>query len=63
MEEATHDMDDEFLKKGINLVVDGTDPDLVRGILETDLINLEARHKKGYWFLGEMGRTWSRPGV
>ena len=51
LEEATHDMDDEFLKKGINLVVDGTDPDLVRGILETDLINLEARHKKviGLW--------------
>ena len=51
LEEATHDMDDEFLKKGINLVVDGTDPDLVRGILETDLINLEARHKKviGFW--------------
>ena len=23
LEEATHDMDDEFLKKGINLVVDG----------------------------------------
>ena len=61
LEEATHDMDDEFLKKGINLVVDGTDPDLVRGILETDLINLEARHKKaiGFWEKwAELGPAW-----
>lgn len=27
------------------LVVDGTDPELVRGILETDMMCLETRHK------------------
>lgn len=66
LEEATHDMDDEFLKKGINLVVDGTDPDLVRGILETDLINLEARHKKviGFWEKwAEFGPAWGMIGT
>lgn len=66
LEEATHDMDDEFLKKGINLVVDGTDPDLVRGILETDLINLETRHKKviGFWEKwAEMGPAWGMIGT
>ena len=66
LEEATHDMDDEFLKKGINLVVDGTDPDLVRGILETDLINLEARHKKviGFWEKwAELGPAWGMIGT
>ena len=66
LEEATHDMDDEFLKKGINLVVDGTDPDLVRGILETDLINLESRHKKviSFWEKwGEMGPDWGMIGT
>ena len=66
LEEATHDMDDEFLKKGINLVVDGTDPDLVRGILETDLINLEARHKKviGFWEKwAELGPSWGMIGT
>ena len=59
-------MDDEFLKKGINLVVDGTDPDLVRGILETDLINLEARHKKviGFWEKwAELGPAWGMIGT
>lgn len=66
LEEATHDMDDEFLKKGINLVVDGTDLDLVRGILETDLINLEARHKKviGFWEKwAELGPAWGMIGT
>lgn len=66
LEEATHDMDDEFLKKGINLVVDGADPDLVRGILETDLINLEARHKKviGFWEKwAELGPAWGMIGT
>ncbi|MDD6193471.1 MAG: motility protein A [Lachnospiraceae bacterium] len=66
LEEATHDMDDEFLKKGINLVVDGTDPDLVRGILETDLLNLETRHKKviGFWEKwAEMGPAWGMIGT
>ena len=66
LEEATHDMDDEFLKKGINLVADGTDPDLVRGILETDLINLEARHKKviGFWEKwAELGPAWGMIGT
>ncbi len=66
LEEATHDMEDEFLKKGINLVVDGTDPDLVRAILETDLINLETRHKKviAFWEKwAEMGPAWGMIGT
>ena len=66
LEEAANDVDDEFLKKGINLVVDGTDLDLVRGILETDLINLEARHKKviGFWEKwAELGPAWGMIGT
>ena len=35
LEEAASDMDEQFLKKGILLIVDGTDPDLVRAIMET----------------------------
>ena len=53
LEEAANGIEDEFLKKGIMLVVDGTDPELVRGILETDLMCLEDRHN---WFLGVLGR-------
>lgn len=66
LEEATHDMEDEFLKKGINLVVDGTDPDLVRGILENDLAQVEARHKKvtAFWDKwAELGPAWGMIGT
>ena len=39
-----------FLKKGIQLVIDGTDPELVREILEIDIEYLEERHKAGVGF-------------
>ena len=47
LEEATEALDDEFLKKGLMLVVDGTDPELVRNLLETELDFIENRHKAG----------------
>jgi chemotaxis protein MotA len=34
----------EFLRKSIQLVVDGTDPELVRAILDTEIGILESRH-------------------
>lgn len=47
LEDEASELEDEFLKKGIQLVVDGTDPDLVRDILEIELAFLEDRHKLG----------------
>ena len=44
LEDSAAAMEDEFLKKGIMLIVDGTDPDLVKGIMETELSYLEERH-------------------
>ena len=43
------------MKKGILLVVDGTDPDLVRSILETELTFLEERHREGQGIFETMG--------
>ncbi len=66
LEESANGIEDEFLKKGVMLVVDGTDPELVRGILETDLVCLEARHKKiiSVWEKwGEMGPAWGMIGT
>ena len=66
LEEAANGIEDEFLKKGIMLVVDGTDPELVRGIMETDLGCIEQRHKKSIavwekW--GELGPAWGMIGT
>ena len=66
LEEAANGIEDEFLKKGIMLVVDGTDPELVRGILETDMMCLETRHKDVIKFWekwGEMGPAWGMIGT
>ena len=40
-----------FLSGGIRLAVDGTEPDLIMDILETELLYLEERHKKGAEYL------------
>ncbi len=66
LEQAAGEIEDEFLKKGIMLVVDGTDPELVRAILETELVATAARHKKvsGFWDKwGEMGPAWGMIGT
>lgn len=66
LEEAAADMDDPFLKKGILLMVDGTDPELVRAIMETELVSIEGRHKTciGFWdTLGAMGPAWGMIGT
>ncbi len=47
LEDDVDEIDDEFLKKGIQLVVDGTDPELVRNILNAELTALDQRHFEG----------------
>ena len=66
LEEAAGDLDDAFLKKGILLIVDGTDPELVRAIMETELISMDERHKTriGFWeAVGSMGPAWGMIGT
>ena len=66
LEEAAGDLDDEFLKKGILLIVDGTDPELVRAIMETELASVEGRHNKVVSFyerFAAMGPAWGMIGT
>lgn len=66
LEEAANGIDDEFLKKGVLLIVDGTDPELVRSILETELSCIEARHSNtvGFWdSMAAMGPAWGMIGT
>ena len=58
--------DDDFLKKGIMLIVDGTDQELVSSILETELECIEKRHNKkiSFWDnLAAMGPAWGMIGT
>ncbi len=66
LEEAANELDDQFMRKGVLLIVDGTDPDLVRAIMETELSCIEGRHKKyvGFWVnVVAMGPAWGMIGT
>ena len=65
-EAANSSIDDDFMKKGILLIVDGTDPEFVRRILETELECIENRHKSTITFwenLASMGPAWGMIGT
>lgn len=47
LENRLGEVTDPFLRKGIQLVVDGTDPDLVRNIMEVELYTIQERHHVG----------------
>ena len=47
LEEGLEDLDDNFMKNGLRLVVDGTDGNVIRAIMESELSQIEGRHM--YW--------------
>ena len=49
------EIEDPFLKKGIQLAVDGTDPPLIKAILNTELAAIIERHKTGQFIFSGMG--------
>lgn len=55
LEADVETQENEFLKKGIQLVIDGTDPELVREIMEIELEYLEERHKVGVGLFEAIG--------
>lgn len=66
LEEAANNLEDQFMKKGVLLIVDGTDPELVRAIMETELSCIETRHKKVIGFyenVASMGPAWGMIGT
>jgi chemotaxis protein MotA len=44
LEEELEDLDDEFMKKGLRLVVDGTDAEIIRVLMENELNQIQERH-------------------
>jgi chemotaxis protein MotA len=47
LESEVEQIEDAFTRKGLQLVVDGTDPDMLREILEAEIEGMETRHKAG----------------
>jgi chemotaxis protein MotA len=47
LDDEVAELDDPFTRKGLQLVVDGTDPELVREILENEIDGMAGRHRNG----------------
>ena len=57
LEESVSQEQDEFMSKGIRLVVDGSDPELVKDIMETELYHKEERDSRRVRFWQDMGAS------
>lgn len=55
LEDKIKEIDDPFLKEGIQLAVDGTEPELMKTILDTEIESLQSRHELGSGIMKTMG--------
>lgn len=56
LENHIGDMKEEFVVRGIKMAVDGTDPELIRVIMETELEGLMDRHIQGKMILDQFAK-------
>ncbi len=57
LEDYLDDIDDDFLRKGVQLIVDGTEPEELEKIMHTELAAIEDRHRFGIEILSFMGQA------
>lgn len=55
LEAASKDVTDPFVRRGLEMIIDGTDEDLVVEVMESDMASLIDRHKVGQGFYTAMG--------
>jgi chemotaxis protein MotA len=55
LEEDSRKIKDEFLQKGLMMVVDGIDQSQIRAIMETNVEQMRSRHRVGYSFFSAAG--------
>ncbi|TDT50603.1 motility protein A [Fonticella tunisiensis] len=55
LEDQIESIEDEFLRNGIQMVVDGIEPETIREILELEISEMEKRHQNGIAVL----KTWA----
>jgi chemotaxis protein MotA len=54
LENSMETIDNPFLRKGIMLIVDGTDTELIKNILETEVYFIQSRHTEGQAMINSM---------
>lgn len=66
LEEMMEHLDDKYMAKGVRLIIDGTDPEMIRDIMETELIHhVEDNNRRiQFWeSLGAYGPAWGMVGT
>lgn len=66
LEAELDDLEDNFIKKGILLAVDGVDPEVIHDIMNAEITAMEERHIKGKYILekaGEYAPSWGMIGT
>jgi len=58
LEDDISNLDDDFLKKGLQMVVDGIEPETIKEILELETAEMESRHQRS----ASMFTTWGAYG-
>jgi chemotaxis protein MotA len=54
LEPIVNGLDDFYLKKGLQLTVDGLEPDAIQAVMETEIDNTQTRHEVGMEMAGAM---------
>lgn len=55
LQEDVQKIEDDFLKRGVQLVIDGSDQEFIRNMLETELGFIRERHKTGQEIFAALG--------
>jgi chemotaxis protein MotA len=55
LEGSMDEIEDDFIRSGLRLAVDGVEPELIKDILQTELAFIEDRHRNGQKILDYMG--------
>lgn len=56
LEDDLEEVEDEFMRKGIQLVVDGTDPEIIKDVLYNELNQIQERHETGIKLFEDWGK-------
>lgn len=66
LENELEDVEDEFIKKGVLLAIDGIEPEVIHEIMDAEIISMEKRHDKGRIIVekaGEYAPAWGMIGT
>jgi len=55
LEDEVSKIDEPFLRRGLQMAIDGADPETVQEIMDTEIRAMSARHKQGAKLVGSMG--------